>query len=89
MCCLDFCFTTDFNNDTFSKMSGLCECCDQDSQHMVTLAQYSVISKRLSVRGLHSVAHNKTHAENVASEGSQTVVLKPISCQLLQIFFTF
>ena len=37
---------------------------------------YFVFLKRLSVRGSHSVAHNKTHAENVASEGSQTVVLK-------------
>ena len=37
----------------------------------VIFAQYNLVLRRLSVRGSHSVAHNKTHAENVASEGSQ------------------
>ena len=34
-------------------------------------AQYNLVLKSLSVRGSHSVAHNKTHAENVASKESQ------------------
>ena len=38
---------------------------------LITFAKYNLVLKRLSVRGSHSVAHNKTHAENVASEESQ------------------
>ena len=44
--------------------------------HIVTLVQYSVILKRLSVRGSHSVALYKTHVENEESVGSQTGVLR-------------
>ena len=36
------------------------------------ILQY-IFFKRLSVRGLHSVAHNKTQAGNVDSGGSQKI----------------
>ena len=57
-------------------MSGQSESCDKKSQPGNTDTHYHVFLERFSVRGSHSVAHNKTHAGNVASGGSQNLIYK-------------